>query len=149
MLPCDEDRNQAHGVNAGNLVDVADEVAGHGLEEADGAAGTLDDADFSDFLARRLAVPEGLKEREVAPVEEEEEEDRDGCEPLRGELVEGGKGRNEENKQEDEHPEGDAPEQRVDEDGDEPAAEAGERHLDLDQLGGIDAVLIWIKPVRT
>ena len=79
----DEDGDGSDGVEEGDLVDVADEVAGHGFEEADGAAGALDDADAGDALAGGAAVPEGLKEGEVAPVEEEDQEEVEGGGPLR------------------------------------------------------------------
>ena len=83
----DEDGDDADRVEERNLVNVADEVARHGLEEADGAAGALDDADAGDALAGGAAVPEGLKQGEVAPVEQKDQEDvESGC-PLRGQRL--------------------------------------------------------------
>ena len=79
----DEDGDGTDGVEEGDLVNVADEVAGHGFEEADGASGALDDADAGDALAGSASVPEGFKEREVAPVEEEDQEEVEGGGPLR------------------------------------------------------------------
>ena len=99
------------------------------------------------ILAMRLpgcaAAPERLKQGEVAPVEQEDEEDQDGYGPLFGELLKRAETRAERSantstrtKQADE------PEERVDEHGDEAAANAGERHVDGDQFRGVDAKLI-------
>ena len=89
VLAGDEHGDHSDRVEEGKLVHVADQVAGHGLEEADGAAGALDDANPGHALARRAAVPEGLKEREVAPVEQEDDENNDGHGPLRRDSDEG------------------------------------------------------------
>ena len=89
VIAGDEDGDGADGVEERNLVDVADEVARHGFKEADGAAGALDDANAGDALAGGAAVPEGLKQGEIAPVEQEKQEEIEGGCPLRGEAIEG------------------------------------------------------------
>ena len=75
-------RDDADEVEAGQHVDHADQVSGHGFKERDLAARLLNDANFAELLARRLAVPEGLKQGEVAPVHEEVEENDSGDQPL-------------------------------------------------------------------
>ena len=70
-----EDGNGPDGVEKRDLVDVANEVASHGFEEADGAAGALDDTDSSHTLTGGTAVPESFEERKVTPVEEEDEKE--------------------------------------------------------------------------
>lgn len=142
MVARDEDGDGADGVEEGDLVDVADEVARHGFEETDGAAGALDDADASDTLAGGAAVPEGLKQGEVAPVEKEKQEEIESGSPLRGETIERGKAGQEIG--EDPHHQADAnePDHVVNQERDETAADAGEGHLDGNKLRGFNAKLI-------
>ena len=137
-----EDGDGSHRVEEGELVNVADEVAGHGFEEADCAAGTLDDADAGDALAGGAAIPEGLKQGEVAPVKQEEQEEVEGGCPLRGEVIEGIEAGQEEREDPDNKDETDDPDEVVDQKCDEPAADAGERHVNGDKLGCFNAKLI-------
>ena len=77
-----EHGDEADRVDAGHPVDDADEIARHGFEEGDLATGIADDAEFAPAFAGSLAVPEGFKEGEVAPVEEEMKEDDGGDHPF-------------------------------------------------------------------
>ena len=72
MLARRKHGNDSNRIEERNLIDVADEVAGHRFEDPDGAAGPLNHANSGDALARSAAVPECLKQSEVAPVEQED-----------------------------------------------------------------------------
>src|ERR1700739_464358 len=142
MIAGGEDGDGTDGVEERDLVDVADEVAGHGFKESDGAAGALDDADAGDALAGGAAVIESLREGEVAPVEEKKQEEIEGSGPLRGEAIERGEAGQEVGKDPHDEADADAPDHIVDEEGDETAANAGQGHLNGDEFRGIDAKLI-------
>jgi len=142
MVAGDEDGDGAHGIKERDLVDVADKVAGHGFKEADGASRALDDADAGDALAGGTAVPESLKQGEVAPVKEEDQEKvESGC-PLCRDAIEGRDAGQEEGEDPHHQAHADKPDDVVDQKRDEAAADTGEGHLDGDKLRGIDAKLI-------
>ena len=102
----------------------------------------MDHADPGGALARRAPVTECLKEREVAPLQEEDDKKKMPTAQLAetspktctagmmiaASAMRSGKGR--------------APNQIVDEDGDKTAADSGQRHLDRHKLRGVDVKLI-------
>ena len=147
VLSGDEDGDDSDGVKEGKLVNVTDQVTGHGLEEADAAAGALDDADSCHALAGGATVPEGLEEREVAPIEKENKKDDERHGPLLGGSGEGKAARCEKRSQNGKHQDRCKPDQVIDEQGDEAAADAGERKLDVHELRRGDIELLWVKLV--
>jgi len=144
MIARDENRDHADcvGNHPRTHIDVPDEVAGHGFEEAYGASGALDDPDASDALAWGAAVVEGLKQREVAPVEQKDQEEIESSCPLRGHAVEGSEAWQEVGKDRHDNPDADAPDDEIDQKRDEAAADAGEGHVNGNEFRGIDAKLI-------
>jgi len=141
-----EHDDDADGVEAGEGVDDADEVAGEGFEEGDLAAGVADDAELAESFARGLAVPEGFEEGVVAPVDEEVKDDDGGDEPFfvvtRDALEASGRGADNENDDEEEDGPGDALEDGVGEDGEEAAADACDGEADGDLLRSVDGKLV-------
>jgi hypothetical protein len=81
LLAIERHGDDADEIEAGEIVDDADEVADHGFKEGDLSAGFFDDANFHNALAGRLAVPEDFKNCVVAPVEAECEEDKHSRDP--------------------------------------------------------------------
>ena len=71
-----EHGDDAHGVKTGQIVDKAHQVARQRLDKADAAAGLMDHANLCHALARRAPVVEGLKEREIAPLQQEDDRER-------------------------------------------------------------------------
>ena len=142
VLAGDEHGDHADDVETGKLIDKPDQVAGHGFEETDGAAGTLDHSDPGDFLARCMPVPECLKESEVAPVEQKQSQQHDGDHPLVRKPRECPYGRVYEPEEQNEDGQARSPDQHIDQQGNEPASDAGQRHLDGHQFRSFDAKLI-------
>ena len=151
MRTCRKDADAAHDVKDGQEIDGAHEVARERLEYGDGAAALLDDADLRDALARRLAMPQPLKQGEVAPMQEKWNQDQDGDRPFRAcgfELLHAGK---KEHRAQDQHDEGGKLQAVVDEDRDEAAAYSGERKLKRHEFGRVDAkrISVWVSIVPT
>ena len=142
VLASDEHGYDSDGVEEGNLINIADEVAGHRFEDANGAARLLNDTDAGDALSGGAAVPEGLEECEVSPVEKEDHHGEERGGPLIGEIVEGFESGPEHPAEDAEEHEAGKPDQSIDQQCDKAAADAGQRHLDGHQLGSIDVKLI-------
>ncbi len=145
MLFGEEDAHGANHVDRRNLVDEAEEVARHGFEEPDAAAGSLDDPDLGDSLAGRAAIPECLKEREVTPAKEEWNEDEEGDLPLLSDFAEVRQTWVENGEQDDGEYDDGEPDQVIDEQGDEAAAQGSDRHIDCDEFGGLNAKLVPLR----
>lgn len=147
MLPVAEHSDGSDEVEAGKHIDDADEIARHGLKEGELAAGLLNYADFEEFFAGGLSVPEGFKESEVSPVHEEVEEDEACDEPLFSATRERTghgfwRGGSDEHENENEDAISSDLNGRVGKDGEKAAAESGDREADGDLFGGVDRKLV-------
>ena len=142
MARGDEDADNAHDVGGGQEVNDAHQIASERFEKRDGASALLDDTDLCDALSRRLAVPERFEQREIAPLQEEGDQDHEGDEPLcaRGfELLQAGQ---EEHRAQDQSEHDCSLQQRIDQDRDEATADSGKRELQRDKLRRLNAKLI-------
>src|ERR1700735_3577881 len=83
MLAADEDGDQANGVEAGKVVNDPNQIAGQRLDKADGPSGAMDGGDFCPLFAGGRATVEGLKECEIAPVQEKPQQDDNSIDPIR------------------------------------------------------------------
>ena len=142
MVLSDKDRDRPDCVKEGNLVHVADEVARHRLEESDGPSRSFDYSDSRDSLSGCAAVPEGLEDREVSPVEEEDQEEVNRKGPLFGKLVESAQAREEVCEYTANNEDSRYPDQVVNQQGDEAAADTGNGHLYGDEFRRFNAKLI-------
>ncbi len=102
-------------------------------------------------LAGRLAVPQSLKEREVSPLQQERDGDKDGLSPkyLRGRGCRARLGRDvhatgEQDEEEDQYGGCEPLQQVVKQQSQSAAQEARERKLQPDQLRRVDAKLLLI-----
>ena len=137
-----EDGDGTDGVKERDLVDVADEVASHRLKQADRPARALNDTNAGDTLAGGTAVPEGFKEREIAPIEEEDQENIDGDRPLLRELIESAEAGHEVGEDFSDDQNARNPNEIVDQQCDEPASDAGNGHLDRYEFRRFNAKLV-------
>ena len=138
----DGDRAYRIGHDEGNHVDVANEIPRHGLEQANRASRALDHAYAGNPLAGRAAVPERFKQREVSPVEKEDQKNVDREGPLLGKPIEGGQAGQKVSKNLGQDEEARNPDQVIHQQSNETAADAGDRHLDGNQFRGFNAKLI-------
>src|SRR5665213_649852 len=146
VLAVAEHRDYAGKIEAGEKVDEAQEVAREGFEEADLPATVLDDAQLHDVLAGRLAMPERLKEREVAH-DEAEDDERDGREePLCSGVELRGLGRmvvaGQQRKREDDDDQRGDLDQVIDQQRHKTAADSGDRKAQVYLLGRFDVKLV-------
>ena len=142
-----EHGDDADGVETGEAVDGTDEIAREGFEEGDLAAGVADDAEFAEFFARGLAVPEGFKDGVVAPAEEKDDEQDGGDEPFLAGAIDDHTGearRGSENEEEDKEKDGvrDALYDAISEQGEKAATDAGDGEADGDLLRSVDGKLV-------
>ncbi len=134
------------------LIDDAQKIAGHRLKEPNTPPRALDDANLRDALAWSAPIPEGFKEREITPIQHEWNEDKKRRRPFFADLAEMREARIEKVDRDDEENDNGEPDQIIDQQGDEAAADASDRHVDRHQFGGFDAKLIPLrlisKPIR-
>ena len=71
VLPAEENRDRAHQVHSGQLIDKAQQIPCERFEEGYLPSAALDRANLHDAFARCLAVLECFEKREVSPVQEE------------------------------------------------------------------------------
>ena len=142
VLAGEKDAHHSHGVDQRELIHDAEEVAGHRLEQADSATGSLDHADLGYSLAGSAAVPEGLEEGEIAPIEGEGDEDEECCGPLLAQLAEVREAGIDYRDDDDDQDDGDQPDEVIDCEGDEATADSGDGHVNVHHLGCFDAKLV-------
>ncbi len=102
----------------------------------------MDDADLGNTLAGGLAVPEGFKEGEVSPEEEEWNKDEESFGPFFADFAVAGQAGVDQGDEEDHKNERGEPDEVIDEEGDEAAAEAGDGEVDGDEFRRVDAELV-------
>jgi len=147
IAPVAEHGDNADGIAAGQGVDRSEQIAGHRFEEGDGAAGVTDDAELAEPLAWGLAVPEGLKEREVAPVKQKVNQNDAGDEPffadpLHEDSADLVGGSDDEEIEQHQNDVSEDLQHRVCQEREEAAAHAGKWQADGDPLRSVDAKLV-------
>jgi hypothetical protein len=145
-----KDTDCAYQVKAGQHIDDPNEVSAHRFEYANWPAALLDHSQAQHPLTGGLAVPEGLKEREVSPLEqkwdEDHQRDRPLCRVSRLRMLwrycRAWQSSEYQYDCEQEDYKGKTLHKRIDQQGDTPAANACERELDTYQFRSLDAKLI-------
>src|ERR1700733_636999 len=147
MLAVTEHADDSDQVEGRKHVHDADEVARHCLEKGDLAPGVLDYAQLEDHLPRCLTILKRFKKSEIAPIHQEMDENDERYQPLlsaAGEFAGHGLWRGSGDEDEDQYEskiERDL-EQGVGEDGEEAAADAGDREAEGYLLRRVDSKLI-------
>lgn len=141
-VPVQQSADDAYGINAGNAVDDAQQIACDRIHGVDGPAGFFDDAQAHKALTGCLAVPDGLKECKVGKNNEEIKQCQD-CGGPRGCWRRARGLRPEQHRQQDaRHRDHRNLDERIESEGQKTAANAGNRQLERNHFRRVDGKMI-------